>query len=61
MRAQEKETGARGLRSIIEEVMTDIMYELPEQESGGQYVITDSIVEGRDQLFPMPNAKTKSA
>lgn len=61
VRAQEKETGARGLRSIIEEVMTDIMYELPEQESGGQYVITDSIVEGRDQLFPMPNAKTKSA
>ena len=60
-RAQEKETGARGLRSIIEEVMTDIMYELPEQEDGGEYVITDDIVVGRDQLFPLSEAKTKSA
>ena len=60
-RAQEKETGARGLRSIIEEVMTDIMYELPEQEDGGEYVITDDIVVGRDQLFPLSEVKTKSA
>ena len=60
-RAHEKETGARGLRSIIEEVMLDIMYELPEQSSHGQYLITDDIVEGTDQLFPLPEAKTKSA
>ena len=60
-RAQEKETGARGLRSIIEEVMTDIMYELPEQEDGGEYVITDDIVVGRAQLFPLSEVKTKSA
>ena len=41
--------------------MTDIMYELPEQEDGGEYVITDDIVVGRDQLFPLSEAKTKSA
>jgi len=31
-RARERDTGARGLRSIVEEVMTDLMYELPEMK-----------------------------
>ena len=60
-RAKEKETGARGLRSIIEELMTDIMYELPEQTPGGKYVITEEIVEGRNSLFALTEPKTKSA
>ena len=60
-RAKGKETGARGLRSIIEELMTDIMYELPEQTSGGKYVITEEIVEGRNSLFALTEPKTKSA
>ena len=34
-RAMSKGTGARGLRSIIEEVMLDIMFDLPEQKDGG--------------------------
>ena len=50
--------GARGLRSIIEEVMMDIMFELPDQEQGQTYVINDDIVEGRDQLFKLPEAKS---
>ena len=65
VRAQQKKTGARGLRSIIEEVMLDIMYELPDQPEGGRYEITKDIVEGRDGLFKMPEAspapKTKIA
>ena len=61
VRAQEKETGARGLRSIIEEVMLDIMYELPDQEPGSQYLITQEIVEGHDKLFPLLKPQTKSA
>jgi len=60
-KAREKDTGARGLRSIIEEVMLDIMYELPEQGGGQRYVITDSVVQGREKLFPVPEPKTKSA
>tara|TARA_B100000809_G_scaffold265924_1_gene326369 strand:+ start:1033 stop:2316 length:1284 start_codon:yes stop_codon:yes gene_type:complete len=60
-RAKKKHTGARGLRSIIEEVMTDIMYELPEQTPGGKYVITEEIVEGRNSLFALTEPKTKSA
>ncbi len=60
-RAISKGTGARGLRSIIEEVMLDIMYELPDQSDESAYVIDEAIVEGRDKLFKMPNARTKSA
>jgi len=66
-RAMEKETGARGLRSIIEDVMLDIMYELPDQPEGGRYEVTGDIVEGRDKLFripkpvPEPETQTKSA
>jgi ATP-dependent Clp protease ATP-binding subunit ClpX len=60
-RAQERETGARGLRSIIESLMLDIMYELPEQGHGQSYLITEDVVAGREKLFPMPEPKHKSA
>ncbi|MDY0165929.1 MAG: ATP-dependent Clp protease ATP-binding subunit ClpX [Thermoguttaceae bacterium] len=60
-RAMEKDTGARALRSIIEEVMLDIMFELPEQPPGSNYLITDDVVLGRGKLFPMPEPKHKSA
>ena len=60
-RAQEKETGARGLRSIIEEVMLDIMFDLPEQGAGNRYVIGKDTVEGRKPLFPIAEPKHKSA
>jgi len=63
-RAMEKETGARALRSIIEEVMLDIMYDLPDQPPGGRYLVNDNIVYGREQLVPLPVAvepQTKTA
>ena len=57
-RAQDKGTGARGLRSIIEDVMLDIMFELPDQPEGSSYVVNDDVVEGRDNLFQMPESKS---
>lgn len=60
-KAHHRETGARGLRAIIEQVMLDIMFELPEQESGGNYVINDSIVNGQERMFPVEEPKQKSA
>ena len=51
-RAKRKETGARGLRSVVEEVMFDIMYELPDQTPGRKYVVTPEIVRGESSLFP---------
>lgn len=51
-RALVKETGARGLRAIVEEVMLDIMFDLPENGLG-KYVITREIVEGHRQPLPV--------
>jgi len=60
-RAQEKETGARGMRSIVEDVMLDILFELPEQPGGARYLINEDVVHGRRELFPLPEPKHKSA
>src|SRR5277367_3184401 len=60
-KAQVKETGARGLRSIVEEVMLDIMYDLPDQGPGNRYTITKDVVEGRQTLLPISEPKNKSA
>jgi len=50
--AAAKETGARGLRSVIEEAMFEILFELPDQESGQTYSITPEIIRGDETLFP---------
>jgi len=60
-RAQEKDTGARGLRSIIEEAMLDIMFDLPERGPGNRYVITKDFIEGRRLKLPIIEPKNKSA
>lgn len=56
--ALEKGVGARGLRGILEEVMLDIMYDLPEQPEGSQFTIDETVVAGKRKLFPMPTSKT---
>ena len=43
-KALNRKTGARGLRSILEETLLDIMYELPELE-GYEVIITEDVVE----------------
>lgn len=45
-KAMKKETGARALRSIIEEFMLDIMYEIPKDENIGRVTITKDYIEG---------------
>lgn len=50
--AKKKETGARGLRSVVEESMFEIMYELPDQEAGQKYVITPEMIRGEETMFP---------
>jgi len=49
-KALKRDTGARALRAIAEELMVDLMYQLPEQPKPGKYVITRDIVEGRAKL-----------
>jgi ATP-dependent Clp protease ATP-binding subunit ClpX len=60
-RALKRDTGARALRAVCEEIMLDMMYRLPEQP-GGKYVITEAIVEGRERLFELkPERRKESA
>jgi ATP-dependent Clp protease ATP-binding subunit ClpX len=61
-RAKERDTGARGLRCIVEEVMNDIMFELPDIESKGKFTVTDQVVKGEKRLFDQtPSSDKKSA
>ena len=57
-RALKRDTGARALRAVCEEVMLDLMYKLPDQAAGGKYVITPAVVEGKHNLFELKPGTT---
>ncbi|MDA0818274.1 MAG: ATP-dependent Clp protease ATP-binding subunit ClpX [Planctomycetota bacterium] len=59
-RAMARETGARGLRAIMEDVMLDLMFDLPEH-AGSTYVIDERNVDGSETVVPIPPARHKSA
>jgi ATP-dependent Clp protease ATP-binding subunit ClpX len=50
-RAMQRKTGARGLRTILETVLLDTMYELPSMRSVGKIVIDESVIEGHSQPY----------
>jgi len=61
-KALKRDTGARALRAISEELMIDLMYQLPEEPKPVKYVITHDIVEGKAELFTAKQkAKKESA
>ena len=61
-KALKRDTGARALRAITEELMVDLMYKLPEEPKPAKYVITRDVVEGKANLFDQQqNAKKESA
>ncbi len=45
-KALERKTGARGLRSILEGILLDTMYEIPSQQDVSKVVIDESVIEG---------------
>jgi ATP-dependent Clp protease ATP-binding subunit ClpX len=49
--AKARGTGARALRSILENLMLDIMYDLPEHAAGQTYLITDRVVRGEESVI----------
>jgi len=59
-KAMKKDTGARGLRSIMEDVMLDIMFDLPDHQ-GSSYLIDERHVEGLEPVVPIRETRTKSA
>ncbi|MBA2458918.1 MAG: ATP-dependent Clp protease ATP-binding subunit ClpX, partial [Gemmatimonadales bacterium] len=59
-KALKRGTGARGLRSILETMMTDIMFDLPNREDVREIVITkEAITEGIAPLIVTERARTK--
>ena len=48
-RAMERKTGARGLRSILENVLLDIMYRLPSEAGVSKIVIDESVIRGESE------------
>ncbi len=59
-KAMEQKTGARGLRTVLEGIMLDIMYNIPSQRDVSKCVITKAAVEKREQpLLVRSKAKGK--
>ena len=46
LKAIERKTGARGLRSIVEAILLDTMYDLPSFEGVEEVVVSKQVVEG---------------
>jgi ATP-dependent Clp protease ATP-binding subunit ClpX len=61
-RALKRDTGARALRAVCEEIMLELMYKLPDQPPGGKYIIDETVVDGRTSLFEItPERRKQSA
>ncbi|MBE5781144.1 MAG: ATP-dependent Clp protease ATP-binding subunit ClpX [Clostridiales bacterium] len=56
-KAIERKTGARGLRAIMEDIMLDVMFEVPSQEDVGQCIITKEVVDGTGKPTMLPRVR----
>ena len=59
--AMERKTGARGLRTILENVMLDSMYELPSMNDVAKIVVDEAVVKGEAQPYIIYSGKEKQA
>ncbi|MFL0798487.1 MAG: ATP-dependent Clp protease ATP-binding subunit ClpX [Cellvibrionaceae bacterium] len=55
--AMERKTGARGLRSILENVLLDTMYHIPSEENVGKVVIDESVIKGESDPLMVYNSE----
>jgi len=58
-KAQDRKTGARGLRSILEQVMTDVMYEIPSRDDIRKVVVTKKTIEGGEPTLVLCEKEQK--
>jgi ATP-dependent Clp protease ATP-binding subunit ClpX len=56
-KALRKETGVRAIRSILEALMLDILFDLPEKGSKRKYTLTPEVVRGEASLLPFRKQK----
>jgi ATP-dependent Clp protease ATP-binding subunit ClpX len=59
-RAMASRTGARALRTAVEEVLLDVMYDVPSQEHIGRCIINAEVVEGRGHPIMVPRAPERA-
>ena len=59
--AMRKNTGARGLRSIIESVMEDVMFDLPDQTDAAKCIITRDAVLGEEKPVIVRKHESRTA
>jgi ATP-dependent Clp protease ATP-binding subunit ClpX len=50
-KAMERKTGARGLRTIMENVLLDSMYELPSMENVAKIVVDEAVINGESEPY----------
>ncbi|MHC5136527.1 MAG: ATP-dependent Clp protease ATP-binding subunit ClpX [Planctomycetota bacterium] len=60
-KAIKRDTGARALRAIMEELMVDLMYQLPEEAKPGQYMITPDVIERKADPFEQARKAQKES
>ncbi|NIA22354.1 MAG: ATP-dependent Clp protease ATP-binding subunit ClpX [Anaerolineaceae bacterium] len=60
-RAMARNTGARALRAVTEEIMLDIMYELPSRGAGYRYVVDEEVVRGGKDILAAATKLKESA
>ena len=61
-RAMERATGARGLRAVMDELMVDLLYDLPDQDNEGvTYIVDGDAVENGPTLDSMARRNKESA
>jgi ATP-dependent Clp protease ATP-binding subunit ClpX len=58
-RAQKRGTGARALRSILEEAMLDVMYEMPSRKDVRECIITEEVILNKAQPVYLPKKEKK--
>jgi ATP-dependent Clp protease ATP-binding subunit ClpX len=59
-KAKDRKTGARGLRTILENILLDVMYDLPSMQNVSKVVVDDAVVKGEVKPFIVyENAETK--
>ncbi len=60
-KALERKTGARGLRSIMESVLMDVMYHIPSDDTIVQCIITKEVIEGTSEPLVVYREAVKKA
>jgi len=50
-KARDRKTGARGLRTIVENILLDVMYDLPSMQNVSKVVVDESVVKGESKPF----------